>query len=116
MTVMILTATGSVGAVARYFVSGVVQDRSGSLLPVGTAAVNLLGAFVLGLLVGIGDSGPWWDAAVGFVGGFTTFSTWMLETARLGTLSRTSMRAVANLLVVATLGVAIAALGYWLTN
>jgi len=63
---------------------GAISRRSRAAFPLGTLAVNLLGALVLGVLVGAGVSG---DAlkllAIGLLGGFTTFSTWVFETHRL---------------------------------
>lgn len=116
MTFVVLSLAGAVGAVARYFISGFVQDRSGSSMPLGTAAVNLVGAFLLGAIVGLGEAGLWWTAAVGMMGGFTTFSTWMVETVGLGLVPRPGRRALANLLVLATSGIAAAALGYTMTG
>jgi fluoride ion exporter CrcB/FEX len=54
--------------------------------------------------------------AAGFTGGFTTFSTWMIETSRLGILPNLTTRATLNLTVLATFGVARGALGYHLTR
>jgi fluoride exporter len=117
MTILFAALAGSIGALARYLVSGSVQQRSRSSLPVGTAVVNLVGALALGMIVGAHDlPGTFSTIAFGFTGGFTTFSTWMVETTRLGSISRPSMRAIANLLLLAVLGVALAALGYKLTN
>ena len=116
MTIVIGVFAGSVGAVARYLLSGAIQGRTRSVMPVGTAIVNLLGAFSVGMVVGI-DPIPtgWLLAASGFTAGFTTFSTWMVETARLGVLPRPSARATANLVLLAVLGVLCAALGYYVT-
>jgi fluoride exporter len=117
MTILLTALAGSVGALARYLVSGSVQRRSRSTMPVGTAAVNLLGALVLGMIAGAHDvPGTLSMVAIGFTGGFTTFSTWMVETTRLGSITRRSRRALANLVLLAALGVTLAALGYNLTN
>lgn len=116
MTVFIAALSGSVGALARYMVSGAIQNRSRTTLPIGTAGVNLLGALLLGIIVGAGDGSLLWTAAAGFTGGLSTFSTWMVETIGLGVVPRPSFRAAANVIVVATLGVVLAALGYHLTN
>ncbi len=64
-------------------------ERLGLHAPLGVLAINLLGAFLLGLLVGAHPS----DVAVialgtGFLGSFTTFSTWMLETDALAVAGR----------------------------
>ncbi len=80
-----VAAFGALGAAARFLVHGTVAARVGERFPSGTLVVNLTGAFALGLLVGAAVSG---DTSrllgLGFLGGYTTFSTWMLETERLG--------------------------------
>lgn len=80
---------GGLGALARYELAGIVQTRSGSTFPWGTAAVNLLGAAALGVLVGLAADGVVGTdevriAGAGFLGAFTTFSTWMVESLELG--------------------------------
>lgn len=115
MTILVAAVAGSVGALVRYSVTGVVQRWTRSALPLGTAAVNLVGAFLLGAILGTGDGSLWSIAAAGFTGGLTTFSTWMVETIGLGVVPRPSSRAVMNLTVLAGLGVALAGLGYQLT-
>ncbi len=115
---MILLATfaGAVGALSRYLLSGFVQEHSNSDLPVGTLAVNLTGAFLLGLVVGVDQlQSAATLTAAGFLGGFTTFSTWMIETVRLG-IPPLRTRAILNLAVTLIAGVALAAAGYSLTN
>ena len=107
---------GSLGALARYLVSGFVQQRVESEFPVGTLVVNLAGALLLGMVVGIDDlqsNGPL--ILAGFLGGFTTFSTWMVETVRLGVPSLRG-RSLFNLIITLAAGVALAAVGYTLTT
>jgi fluoride exporter len=117
MILVITALAGSVGALARYVLSGVVQQRTESQMPLGTAAVNLTGAFILGLALGAGSpSSTITLAVVGFTGGFTTFSTWMVETMRLGILPRPTLRSMLNLAVVPTAGIMLAAFGYYLTG
>jgi fluoride exporter len=76
---------GGLGAIARFLLDGAVSRSAAGRFPLGTLAVNLSGSLVLGVLAGAGLSG---DAdrlvATGFIGAFTTFSTWVLETHRLG--------------------------------
>ena len=76
---------GAAGAYARFHFGVVVADRRPSAFPWGTFIVNLTGGFTLGLLTGAGVTG---DALLvfgtGFLGGYTTFSTWMVEAQRLG--------------------------------
>lgn len=116
MTILAVAVAGSIGALVRYVVSGVVQRRTRSSLPLGTAVVNLAGAFLLGLIFGAGSGSLWWTAAAGFTGGLTTFSTWMVETSGLGLVPRPSLPAVVNLVALAALGVALAALGFHLAH
>lgn len=116
MTFVLASVAGALGAVARYLLSGVVQERTRSSLPVGTLSVNLAGAFLLGMVAGIDQlaSTPTLLAA-GFLGGFTTFSTWMVESIRLGLAPPTS-KALFNLGAALLAGVALAGIGYSLTG
>jgi fluoride exporter len=76
---------GALGALARFWVGGAVTARYPSDFPAGTFVVNLSGSFVLGLLTGVGlQSDLLMVLGTGFLGGYTTFSTWMVETQRLG--------------------------------
>jgi CrcB protein len=102
---------GGLGAIARFLLDGAVSARRGRAFPYGTLAVNLSGAFVLGVLVGaqLGEN-AYALAGTGFVGAYTTFSTWMLETHRLAEDGRTRA-AVANVAVSLALGLLAAWLG-----
>ena len=113
-TLVTASLAGAVGAVCRYLVSGWVQTASSSDFPVGTLCVNLTGSFGLGLVVGAGHlDSTLILTAVGFLGGFTTFSTWMIETIRLGPRSP---RALINLSLSLTGGVIAAAVGFTLSS
>jgi CrcB protein len=82
-----VAALGGVGALLRFGVDGVVAERAeaSSEFPWGTFAVNISGAFVLGLLVGAALHGDaLLLAGTALLGSYTTFSTWMFETHRLG--------------------------------
>jgi CrcB protein len=75
---------GGLGAVARFVVDGWVGARFGRELPLGTFAINVSGAFALGLLDGLALSGnAMIVAGTATIGAYTTFSTWMFETHRL---------------------------------
>lgn len=79
---------GLLGAPARFLVDRVVADRVEMDFPLGTLAVNVSGAFLLGLLSGLGLAHhvPAPIEALlgtGFCGAYTTFSTWSYETVRL---------------------------------
>lgn len=88
MIVGLVVLAGGLGAVGRYGLSGYVQRSLPRTRPWGTAVVNLLGAFGLGVLVGLGDGSVVSAdlvriAGAGFLGGFTTFSTWTVESVSL---------------------------------
>lgn len=102
---------GAAGALARFFVDALVSSRAERELPFGTLAVNLVGAFLLGVLVGVAiDPGVYRLAGTAAIGSYTTFSTWMFETQRL--VEEGQLReAAANVLVSVALGLAVAALG-----
>jgi CrcB protein len=85
MTWLAVAALGGAGAVLRFRIDGWVQRRTDSELPIGTLIVNVVGAFCLGLLTGLSVTGDaLLLAGTATLGSFTTFSTWMLETERLG--------------------------------
>jgi CrcB protein len=116
MTVLVGIFAGALGALCRYLLSGVVQERTRSDFPVGTLTVNLTGAFLLGTVAGVDHlQSTATLAAAGLLGGFTTFSTWMIETIRLGSPPIRS-RALTNLALTLLAGIALAAAGYSLTN
>lgn len=105
---------GGCGALARFGLTLLVADRLHPHLPLGTMAVNVSGAFLLGLLVGTGLDG---DARLvlgaGALGSYTTFSTWMLETQRVGEAGKGRL-AVTNVVLSIVLGLAAVALGRWI--
>jgi fluoride exporter len=106
-----IAALGGLGAIARFLLDGAVASRLGRAFPFGTLAVNLTGSFALGALTGAAVHGDALRlAGVGFLGAYTTFSTWALEAHRLGEDGRTRLR-VANLAVSLALGIACAWLG-----
>lgn len=111
LTLLGVGLLGGAGAVARFLLDGAVAGRVGRGFPWGTLAVNLTGAFALGMLVGAAVGGDALRlAATGLLGAFTTFSTWALESHRLAEHSRLRLSA-ANLLVSLALGIAAAWLG-----
>jgi CrcB protein len=76
---------GGIGALARWALDGLVSTWWGRQFPLGTLVVNLTGAFLLGLLVGAGVQGRiLLLAGTATLGSYTTFSTWMFESHRLG--------------------------------
>lgn len=107
---------GGIGSVTRFLVDRTVARRVARPFPYGTLTVNISGAALLGFLGGLALSK---DAALltgtAFVGAYTTFSTWMLETHRLGE-ERQTWAAVANIVVSVALGLAAALLGQWVAE
>lgn len=78
-------AFGAIGALTRFRVAGGVTAWRPSTFPYGTFVVNISGGFTLGLLTGLGVSGgAMLVLGTGLLGGYTTFSTWMVEAERLG--------------------------------
>lgn len=102
---------GAVGALARFFVDGLISLRASGDLPVGTFVVNMTGSLALGLVTGLALTG---DALVlvgtAAIGAYTTFSTWMLETHRL-VEEGAYAQAIANVLVSLAVGLGAVALG-----
>jgi len=86
---LLLVIAGSAGTLCRYGLSGLVQSGVGARFPWGTLAVNLTGCLLAGLLFGLFESR--WGLSgeartivfIGFLGAFTTFSGFMLETTEL---------------------------------
>lgn len=119
MITVLVAAGGGFGALFRYALGGWVQRRTGSLRPWGTTVVNLSGTFLLGLFVGYLGSHSHLTTELsplttGFLGGYTTFSTWMVESLSLGSEGgRAGLRAgVVNLVAPTVAGLVLAAAGY----
>lgn len=102
---------GGAGSVVRFLADGVISAAADRDFPLGTLAVNISGAVILGLLTGLAlGNYQALLAGTAAVGSYTTFSTWMLETQRLAE-ERQYRMAIANVVVSLVLGVAAAALG-----
>ncbi len=89
MSILAYIALGSaLGAPARYLLDRVIQSQHEMVFPWGTWTINITGCFALGILVGVAQGhavDPRLMAAVatGFLGSYTTFSTFTWETMRL---------------------------------
>lgn len=85
VVVFAIGVLGGAGAILRFLLDGAVAGRLGRDFPYGTLAVNVLGSLALGVVVGAAVRGNAYDlAGTGLLGSFTTFSTWALESHRLG--------------------------------
>ncbi len=87
-TLLLVSFASALGAPARYLLDRFIQSRHERVLPWGTWTVNVTGALLLGLLVGIAREHAVSEAFVtalgaGFLGSYTTFSTFTWETVRL---------------------------------
>ena len=84
-----ICAAGAVGTGARYLISGWALAALGAGFPYGTLAVNVVGSFLMGIVMQVGLATPILSPtlrmtlATGFIGGFTTYSTFNFETIRL---------------------------------
>ena len=89
MTVLYIAAGGVIGTLARYYLEGWIQHRTGAAFPFGTLAINLLGSLLIGFILRLATGAtvitPEWRAAltIGFCGAFTTMSTFSYESVRL---------------------------------
>jgi len=86
---LLIAVFGAIGTLARYGLGGVVQIKMGGTFPYGTLLINLTGCFFLGLIGQLTLNrmiiSPEWRMAiaVGFFGGYTTFSSFGWETAKM---------------------------------
>jgi CrcB protein len=123
MRAVLLIAIGSaLGGVGRYWVSGFVAERVGETFPWGTLVVNVAGSALIGLLAAWSDSARVGLPAearqflmVGVLGGFTTFSSFSLQTLRL-LQDGDWLRAAANVLLSVVVCLAAVAAGYRLAR
>jgi fluoride exporter len=85
----LIALLGAIGTLARYSLQGLIQVRTGGTFPYGTLLINLTGCFLLGLIGQFAMNrmviSPDWRIAiaVGFFGGYTTFSSFGWETAKM---------------------------------
>ena len=111
LVVIAIGLVGGLGAIGRFLLDGAVSERVERSFPWGTLAVNLTGAFALGVLAGATISDDAYRiAGVGLLGAYTTFSTWMLESHRLAEDGRLRF-GIVNLVASLLAGVAVAWLG-----
>lgn len=107
-TALIIGVFGALGCLTRYYLSGWVYDLCGRAFPYGTFAVNIVGAFLIGLIMEFSLRSSLVPTqlrvglTIGFLGGLTTFSTFSYETFRLledGELLIASVNVLSSVLV-----------------
>ncbi len=87
--ILLVGAGGLMGAILRYLVGAWVQNATGAAFPYGTLAVNAVGCFLIGLVVGVAETRQSLSneaqafLIAGALGGFTTFSAFGMDTIRL---------------------------------
>lgn len=115
--ILLLAAGGAIGTVSRYALSGLTHKYFLGTFPLGTLMVNVLGSLVIGMLWGT------WESAnlssnmrtfifIGILGGFTTFSSFSLETMNLFRDGEFKM-AVFNILANNILGIVMVFAGFF---
>jgi CrcB protein len=118
--VILLAAGGALGTVFRYALSGLTYRFTGGMFPWGTLLVNLTGSFAIGLLWGLFEMenlSPHMRnfLFIGVLGGFTTFSTFALESVHLFRDGEVKL-AITNLLASNLLGIALVFTGFLLSK
>lgn len=109
--ILLLMLAGAFGTLLRYFLSVYVQKLAGSEFPFGTMAVNLIGCFAIGILYALFEGKITMNEEmrlilfVGFMGAFTTFSTFIFESNVLLKNSQ-YMMAFGNILIQNLVGIA----------
>jgi CrcB protein len=93
-TWLLVAVAGAAGTLLRYVMGGALARATGGVFPWETFAINTLGCLAVGAVAGALDRGALLPPPlrmalmVGFIGGFTTFSTFALEAFRLATASQ----------------------------
>jgi CrcB protein len=86
---LVVAAGGALGAILRFYLGGSVLSRTAAPFPTATFVINITGSFIIGFFLTLATErmnlNPHWKllVAVGFIGAYTTFSTFEYETARL---------------------------------
>lgn len=116
----VIALAGGVGAVARLCTDTAIRRWSGKKYPLGTLVINVLGSFLLGLVFGLSSAlvlSEQWRLilGIGFLGGYTTFSTVSLETVQLVRKGSYGL-ALFHTGGMLVLAVFVASCGFWLSS
>lgn len=114
--ILLLLSGGALGTLARYYTSGIAHKLFIGSFPVGTLAVNLAGSFIIGLLWSFWEQGSISSnmrtfVFIGILGGFTTFSSFSLETMNLFRDNEIKL-GILNILANNILGILLVFLGF----
>jgi fluoride exporter len=121
---LIYVVLGSaLGGITRYFISGLVARRVGETFPWGTLLVNVSGAFLIGIFAALARddaslfamSNPWLFAVTGFLGCYTTVSSFSLQTLALARDGERG-RAAGYVAMSVALSIGAVAVGFALVN
>src|SRR5215475_9703268 len=124
MTGLISLVFGSVlGGIARYFLSGVIARHVGETFPWGTLFINVSGSFLIGIFGGLAEDSaslmalpdPWLFAVTGFLGCYTTVSSFSLQTLSLARDGQNG-RALGYTVISVAFALAAAAAGFALVD
>ncbi len=105
---------GFLGSVLRFWLGSFIGGRLGARFPYGTFVINVTGSFLIGMIVTVLATKAYWSPnwryliPIGFIGGYTTFSTFEFETLRLAQDGQMLM-AILNV----TLSVVVGFVGVW---
>ncbi|WP_440638219.1 fluoride efflux transporter CrcB [Bradyrhizobium sp. PUT101] len=117
--VLAIVIGSALGGCARYFVSGAIARRLGETFPWGTMTINVTGAFLIGVLGALAthpgsvfaSPNPWLFAVTGFLGCYTTVSSFSLQTLTLAR-SGEPLSALGNVVFSVGLGLAAVSCGF----
>lgn len=120
---MAIVIGSALGGCARYFVSGVIARRLGETFPWGTMTINVTGAFLIGIFGALATHpgsafaapNPWLFAVTGFLGCYTTVSSFSLQTLTLAR-SGEPMHALGNIVFSVGLCLAAVSCGFLLAD
>ncbi len=120
LKVLLLFLGGGIGSLSRYLVSFLSDKIYEGFFPLGTFIVNMAGAFVIGLLWGLFEFktiSPELKSFIfaGFLGGFTTFSTLMLDSMKFFK-EKEFIYATVNIILSNALGIIMVFIGYFITK
>lgn len=113
MNFILVGVGGALGSIARYSLGKVISEKSKSWFPLGTFVINITGALLLGVLSSRGSSDMYLLLGDGFLGAYTTFSTFMYEGFNLFQDNK-KLNAIIYILISLIFGIIGFSLGFYL--